>query len=210
MRIAVIGANGRTGRLAVERALERGNEVVAVARRPETVSAAHGQLQVAKADVLDRDALRSVLAGVDAIISALGIGSSRQPTEVYSAGVANLLAEMASNGSRRLVVVSAAPAGPRPDHPGLEHKVVLSVLEMLFGETYKDMRKMEGVLQGSEADWTALRPPRLVAKPASGSYRMGLKPPAKGRTLTYGDLATALLDVIDRPETIRTAQYVSN
>ncbi|WP_269085362.1 NAD(P)H-binding protein [Peribacillus muralis] len=35
MKITVIGATGATGRKVVERALELGHEVIAVARRPE-------------------------------------------------------------------------------------------------------------------------------------------------------------------------------
>lgn len=37
MKIAIIGATGGTGRKVVERALELGHEVIAVARRPEVI-----------------------------------------------------------------------------------------------------------------------------------------------------------------------------
>ncbi len=58
----------------------------------------------------------SALAVTDAVISVIGIGSSREDTTVYSTGVKNTVAAMAAAGAHRLVVVSASPAGPRAEH----------------------------------------------------------------------------------------------
>jgi uncharacterized protein len=38
MQIAVIGAAGRTGRLVVQQALERGHQVLALARQPDAIA----------------------------------------------------------------------------------------------------------------------------------------------------------------------------
>jgi hypothetical protein len=77
-----------------------------------------------------------------------------------------------------------------------------------FGASYADMTRMEAVLAASAATWISMRPPRLLDKPALGSYQIGLRP--KGRSINYPDLAAALLDVLDRPEFFRSAPYVSN
>jgi uncharacterized protein YbjT (DUF2867 family) len=84
------------------------------------------------------------------------------------------------------------------------------MLWRLFGATYTDMARMEEILRRSGTSWISLRPPRLIDKPATGAYRIGLTPPPKGRSLRCADLAAALLDVIDQPEFFRTALYVSN
>jgi hypothetical protein len=54
------------------------------------------------------------------------------------------------------------------------------------------------------------RPPRLIAKAATGAYRIDTKPLPKAPTLTYPDLAAALLDSLERPELYRRAAYVAN
>lgn len=210
MRIAVVGGTGRTGGLVIDQALERGHAVVAVARRPEAVRPAGPTLRVVRADVLDRDSLVGSFAGCDAVVSALGVGTSRAPTEVYSAGVANVLAEMSAAGTPRLAVISAYPAGPREDRRGTTDRVVSAILWRVFGATYADMRRMETIVESSDAQWVVLRPPRLIARPPTGSYRIGSVPPPGGRSLRYGDLARALLDVLEQPELIRTARYVTN
>jgi putative NADH-flavin reductase len=211
-RIAVIGATGRTGRHVVEQALARGHEVMAIARTPENVGVTHDGLALQSADVRDLDAMTGAIGGAEAVVSALGTGSSRAATDVYSLGVANEMAAMHSHGIRRLAVISASPAGPRAEQPLLERRLAMPLLERFFGGLYADMRRMEAVLADAHdgLDWVALRPPRLVSKPATGDYRIDTRPLPRARTLTYGDLATALLDCIDRTDLHHSAAYVAN
>jgi putative NADH-flavin reductase len=72
MKIAVIGANGRTGRLVVEDALARGHQVVAVTQTDRVSEPGDDNLTGARADVHDAEALKRALVGADAVISALG------------------------------------------------------------------------------------------------------------------------------------------
>ena len=69
---------------------------------------------------------------------------------------------------------------------------------------------MEAVLRSSPVEWTVLRPPRLVSKPATGTYRVDTKPLAGTRHITYPDLAAALLDLLVRDDLRREAVYVAN
>jgi putative NADH-flavin reductase len=210
-RIAVIGAAGRTGGHVVAQALARGHEVVAIARRPQDVRVKHDGLALRSADVRDLDAVTGAIDGTAAVISALGTDDSRA-TDVYSRGVANEAAAMHEHGIRRLAVISAAPAGPRAEQHLLERRLAMPLLERFFGGIYADMRRMEALLTEAydDLDWVALRPPRLVSKPATGDYRIDTRPLAKARTLTYGDLATALLDCIDSSDLHQRAAYVAN
>lgn len=111
MRLAVFGPTGKTGQHVVQQALGRGYAVYAVARRPESVPARHKNLTVIGGDVLSPDGWASQLAGVDAIISALGGGMQRAPTTIYSAGTSAVVSAMTRNGIDRIAVISAEPAG---------------------------------------------------------------------------------------------------
>jgi putative NADH-flavin reductase len=211
MKIAVIGARGRTGRIVVKDALARGHQVVAVTRAGAALEEDDDDLVNARADVRDADALTRALAGADSVISALGVGTSRAATEVYSLGVTNTLRAMQSNGGAKLAVISAVPAGPWGEQPLLQRRIALPLLQRFFGATYDDMRRMETILQETtEVDWISLRPPRLVDKPSKGAYRIDTRPLAKARAITYGDLATALIDSLTRQALYRHAAYVAN
>jgi putative NADH-flavin reductase len=210
MKIAVVGATGRTGRQVVEQALARGDDVIAVARHPGALPRHGPGAAVAAADVLDRAALAGALAGADAVVSALGIGASRQPTAVYSKGTANILHAMGAHGITKLAVISAVPAGPRAEQPFLQQRVIIPVLERVFG-FYDDMRRMETLLHGSDLDWVCLRPPRLVSKKAAGRYRLDAsRPLPRARSISHADLATALLDSLTRPDLYRHTAYVAS
>jgi putative NADH-flavin reductase len=165
----------------------------------------------AAADVLDRAALAEALTGADAVVSAAGIRASRQPTAVYSEGTANILRAMDAHGISKLAVISAVPAGPRAEQPFLQRHVSIPILERIFGATYDDMHRMETLLRGSPADWVCLRPPRLVGKKAAGRNRIDAsRPLPKAGSITYADLATALLDSLTRPDLYRRIAYVAS
>jgi putative NADH-flavin reductase len=211
MTIAVIGANGHTGRLVVKDALARGHKVIAVTRADHRSAPDVDNLTDARADVHDADALAHALHGADAVVSALGVGTSRAPTDVYSTGVTNTLEAMTSNGATKLAVISAVPAAPWADQPMLKRRIALPILQRIFGATYDDMRRMEALLlDTAEVDWISLRPPRLINKEAKGAYRIDTRPLPKARAITYGDLATALLDSLTRQDLYRRAAYVAN
>lgn len=211
MKVAVVGSTGHTGAQVVIQALARGHRVTAVARHPTTTAGQDPALVSLAGDALDPNSLVRVLADADAILSALGIGSSRNPTVLYSQGTANILRAMQVHSIRKLAVISAAPAGPRSEQPFLERRIVMPVLERIFGATYEDMRRMETELASSELDWVALRAPRLLDKPGTGSYRLGVdRPVPKAKSITYPDLAAALLDCLDRKDLYRRAIPVAN
>src|ERR1700722_7641192 len=129
MKIAVIGAAGRTGRQVGGHALDRGHEVVAVARSPEKLNIADDRLTVAVADVRDADALAAAVVGADAIVTTFGAAAGRQPTDIYSVGTTNVLAAMDRDGIGRLAVISASPAGPRAEQPAALRLLVLPILD---------------------------------------------------------------------------------
>jgi putative NADH-flavin reductase len=54
MKIAIIGANGRTGRMLVRDALASGHEVIAIARAYEASGAMRDNLTKVRADVRSR------------------------------------------------------------------------------------------------------------------------------------------------------------
>lgn len=211
MRIAVVGATGRTGMHVVKQGLARGHHMTALARRPQAMTLRDKNLVTARTDALDRDQLVEALTGAEAVVSTLGVGSSRASTVTYSQGITNALSAMNANRMTKLAVISAAPVGPRAEQSFLERRVAMPLLELAFGATYDDMRRMEVLLRASDVDWVSLRPPRLVNKAATGSYRLDASRPLRGaRSLTYADLATALLDSLDRHDLYGKAVFVAN
>ena len=101
MDIAIFGANGQTGRLLTGQALAAGHRVVAATRRPDNFPLSDPKLTVAAADVRDPAAVTEVVAGVDAVLSTLGVSFTREPVNTYSDGTENIAEPVGKSASAK-------------------------------------------------------------------------------------------------------------
>ncbi|MFC5887742.1 NAD(P)H-binding protein [Kitasatospora sp. CM 4170] len=203
MKIAVVGAAGRTGRLVVDLALAAGHTVTAVARTPARLPEfAHGTPLTAQADVHEPGSLREPLAGQDAVVSALGT-SGRAATTVFSDGARELVAAARAGGARHVVVMSSA--GLETDHlPFAQRVVTRLVVDRLYREIHRDLARMEEVLTESDTVWTVVRAPMLKDGPASANPRVSYGLPlARAGTASRATIAAWIVDHLGAPETFR-------
>jgi nucleoside-diphosphate-sugar epimerase len=203
MKLAIFGANGQTGRLAVARALAGGHHVVAVTRQPDEFPLNGPGLTLAKADARDAAALRSVVDDVDAVVSTLGVTFTREAVDTYSLGTANIVAAMHAARTRRLVVVSSTAAYPtRRSRIPLSLRVVEPILTKTIGKTvYDDIRRMEEVVRDSGLDWTIVRPSGLFDLPEPTDYVHGEVDPVGAFTARI-DLADYLISLAVDPVSV--------
>ncbi|PLC10893.1 hypothetical protein AUQ48_16410 [Kocuria flava] len=210
MKLAVVGATGRTGREVVTQALARGHQVQALIRNPDAFQLHHRRLTAIPGDVLEPATLAPLVKGVEAVISAVGIGAQRTPTQVYSAGTQNLLEAMAGTGAQRIITISSGTLADGSTASLGQRAFLSPLLHRLYGASYTDMRHMEQLLEESPAQWTVMRPPYLADRPASGTYRFNTAGITRGiRSLAYPDLAAALLDALQQPDWFRRTVTIS-
>jgi uncharacterized protein YbjT (DUF2867 family) len=149
-----------------------------------------GRLTVTVGDALDPGAVAEVVAGADAVLSALGPRGPRSTrnASLLAAAAASLVDGMDRAGPRRLISVSAAGAfiAGDPDTGWL----IKAILPRVFAAPFADTRAMEAVIRASGLDWTLVRPSRLVDRPATGRYRVRADyPPPGGRKIARADVA---------------------
>lgn len=200
MKLTVFGASGRTGSQLVRQALDRGDEVAVVLRRPAEIDPRVTPVIVP--DLSDTAAVRDAIAGSDAVLSAIG-PRSRADAPVAAPATRAILA--AHPG--RIVVISAAPVAPPPaDDSFISRRVALPLIGRVLRPVYDDLRDMEAELVASDSVWTAFRPPMLTNGPATGRYRtrIGGSVP-RGMTVSRADLAAAMLASLGRADTERAA-----
>ncbi|RCH68231.1 NAD-dependent epimerase/dehydratase family protein [Streptomyces sp. SDr-06] len=203
MRLAVFGATGGIGQEIVKQALADGHGVTAVVRDPARFAVTGPGLAVFQADLTDPESLREAVAGRDAVLSGLG-ARKRSDAGIAARLTRSVLAAMEAEGTRRLVVVSAAPVGPEAPGDGLLDRGMRSLISAILKDVYVDLRAMEAELAASATDWTSVRPPKLTDKPLTGAYRriIGGNPKA-GRTIARADVAHAMLACVGDPATVK-------
>ncbi len=196
MRIAVLGATGRTGGLLVDRALERGMDVVALVRH-DPDPPLDASVTVTLLDLRDQDAIAPALAGADAVVSAIGPVAGVTRTEISETTQA-VVDAMVRTGVRRIV---AAANG-----------TVLTDKEITgeYANVAAEHRRDAAILRASGLDWTLLAAPYLTDDPATGEVATAVDAKAAGRSLTRGDYAAALLDALDRSDWVGHIVGVAN
>jgi uncharacterized protein YbjT (DUF2867 family) len=177
MKLAVFGANGPTGRLLTQLALDAGHDVVAFTRHPDAFPFEHPHLEPAAGDVHDAAAVTSAIDGADAVLSTLGVPFAKTPITVYSDGVANIMAGMRAAGIKRFACVSSSAIGPHLEPLGgfIFEKIMQPYVVNKLGKTvYDDMRRMEAIVSDSDLAWTIVRPSGLFEAKTVSAYDVAI------------------------------------
>jgi putative NADH-flavin reductase len=205
MKLTIFGASGGIGGQLVRQALAGGHTVTAIVRDPARLEVRDAGLEVATvSDLSDLAALLPTLAGSDGAISAVG-PRGRKDGPVASTATRGILRALEASGVRRFVAVSAVPVGPVPDGDSfVNRRLLLPFMGAFLRDLYADLTAMEDDIRSSATDWTILRPPKLVNRPLTTTYRTaaGANVP-RGYFISRADAAHAMLAALQNPATIR-------
>jgi putative NADH-flavin reductase len=210
MKVAIIGASGKTGIELVRQALDLGYETVGVCRDSSVGKldglAGHDGLTLISAPVVSNEAvLKQALAGCSAVV-AVPISARRlKATELVTA----LSKAAAANGVRRLVFT----AGEVTVAPEADEKPTLRQRLMLPGFTFvtwftpyslSNMRQASALIKHqTDWEWTIVRAPRLTNGPPAGYRLCRLSEITTKHVLSRKDYAACLLDMLQQPEHYR-------
>ncbi len=189
MKLFVIGATGRTGREIVEQALERGHQVTAFVRSPETITLRNERLTIVIGNAMDENELFDAMQNHDAVISALGPRKVFKPSSLLHDSALGTTRAMSRAGVNRLVILSAAA-----HFPGIPNRIASFVLR----NHMRDSLAMEEIVQANGLDWTIARPPRLTEEDYTSYRSREGAAPKMGFTLARKAVAVFMLDAIEQ------------
>jgi uncharacterized protein len=191
MKVALIGASGNVGSRVNAELSSRGHTVTAIARHPEKISAQPGVTPKA-GDVHDTAGLAPLLAGHDAVISAVRFSASDPKLLIAAVKEARVPRYLVVGGAgslevagKKLIDTPNFPAAYKP--------------EAGAGGVFLDILRGE-----KDLDWTFLSPSALIgAGERTGKFRLGgdqlLTAPDGKSSISYEDYAVALVDELEKP-----------
>ncbi len=196
MKIAVIAANGKEGKLVVEEALRRGHDVTAVVRG-ENRSAA---TQAIVKDILDL--AREDLAGFDAVVDAFGAWAP-DTLDQHTKTSQHLCDILAGNDTRLLVVGGAGSLYMNPEHTTQLLETPEFPAEYVpLASAQRD--ELDALRSRDDVRWTFVSPAAdFQAEGArTGAYLLAgeeFTTNDKGESaISYADYAVALIDEIEQ------------
>jgi putative NADH-flavin reductase len=205
VRILVLGATGKTGRLVVDRALAKSRDVTVLVRDPSKFRTKG--VRVLAGDATKSDDVRNAVRGQHAVIDAIGGTTPYKTTRLETTSVRNIIDAMRAEGARRLIVISMMGLGESRAQAPFWYKNLL-MPTFLHGST-KDKTMMEEAVRSSGLDYVIARPPILKNGPPTGSVTV-LGSGAIGHTITRADLANFLVDQLEVNDHLGRAVTVVN
>ena len=194
MKIAVICANGKAGKLIVKEAVSRGLEVTAVVREENATEAQ----QVLKKDLFDLTA--EDLKGFDAVIDAFGAWTE-DTLPLHSTSLRHLCDILSGTDVRLLVVGGAGSLYVNPEHTarvadGPDFPDIFKPLAAAMAKALGELRNRKDVR------WTYISPAGDFQADGerTGKYILGgeeLTLNDKGESIiSYADYAIAMVDEV--------------
>ena len=201
MKIAVVCANGKAGKLIVEEALNRNMEVTAVVRNENKTAAPQAIVK----DLFELSA--EDLSGFDAVVDAFGAWTPEILPQ-HSTSLKHLCDILSGTETRLLVVGGAGSLYVNPEH-------TIQVMDGAdFPEEFKPLAAAQGKaldeLRGrTDVRWTFISPAADFQADGerTGAYLLGgeelILNDAGESIISYADYAIAMVDEIEKGDHIQ-------
>lgn len=212
MKIAVFGGTGPTGRHIIEEALGRGHTLSVYTRDAAKLAGYAGRIDIVVGDLKDRDAIKTCIAGADAVISALGPNSltSREKRPIMQ-GVGTIISVMEELHVRRLIQISTAAYRDPKDGFDWKSRAFTLLFRLIVRNAFDDIQATADLVSRSRLDWTLVRIPNLKDGSATGGVGVGWYGRTKLATkLSRGNLARFLIDQATAKDLVRKAPAIAD
>lgn len=215
MRILILGATGRTGKLLLQQALASGYHINVLLRDKSKV-ALHSALTIFEGTPADKNILANAMDGCEAVLSALNISRTsdfpwsalRTPKTLLSETAAHLIDLAPKYGISRVIVISAWGAGSSRQEIPWWFKWLID--NSNIGIAYRDQEKQEELFEASALNYTIARPVGLVNSLKSKPVRVSLNNiPKPHLTISRLDVAKFMLQILEGGQYIRQMPVLS-
>ncbi|MBO0593987.1 NAD(P)H-binding protein [Cellulophaga sp. E16_2] len=168
MKILILGATGRTGKLVLAEALRQGYEINCLVREPKKITENHIMLNIFKGSPERISELENAMQDCEGIISALNISRKsdfpwsklRTPSTFLSDVMKNIISLSEKNKINRIVACSAWGVAETEEEIPFWFNWIIKNSNIRVA--YKDHERQENLLKTSNLNWTIVRPSGLI------------------------------------------------
>jgi putative NADH-flavin reductase len=196
MKVLVLGAGGKTGKLVVQEALAAGHEVTVLVHTDPQEEDKHeavfpSKVQVFRGDVRNPTKLRQALEGQQAVIDTIGGTKPFLTTDLETSAIKVVIEAMKQMGTRRLIAVSALGEGESRGQTSFFYERLL--MPTFLRGVVEDKANMEAEIEHSGLEFVIVRPSLLNDHAVLGEAHVALEN-EKAHKISRGGLARFLVE----------------
>jgi putative NADH-flavin reductase len=213
MKVIIFGATGFSGQAILAEAIKQGHEATVLVRDSSKVKINHNNLRIVEGNVLDSQKVAFVIQNQEAVIQCLGVGGKGdgKPTTFISDATKIIVDEMQKQNIKRLIALSNVGAGNSiAFQPWFFTKIILTYFMKWLKVIIDDKNRMEPIIMNSNLNWTIVRCPNIVDKPAKGKYNATLDGKGLKLSITLDDLSKFMVGQLKETTFNKQAPCVSN
>ncbi len=156
MKLAVIGASGKSGLKFVQLALEDSFEIKAGINRLNKIKSTSPNLEIVKCNALNFDEIENLISGCQAVVSLIGHGR-KSPANLQTLAITNVIKAMKKQGISRLISLTGNGVRMTGDKITLIDLFLNFSIKLIDPNRIKDGISHADLIRHSELDWTILR-----------------------------------------------------
>ncbi|MEQ9378598.1 MAG: NAD(P)H-binding protein [Imperialibacter sp.] len=206
-KIAVIGGTGKAGRYLVKELLSRGYHLKLLLRFPENLQIEDPKIELLKGDARDVEAIRSLLNGCQAIISA--VGQPKGEDSIFSEASKHIVAAMTTYGIRRYVVLTGLNVDTPFDKKNEKVAMATEWMRANYPKTTADKQVEYEFLTKSAVDWTLVRLPMIELTDERRGVNVCLED-CPGDGISATDLAHFVADQLTDDAFVGQAPFIAS
>ncbi len=216
MKILILGATGRTGRLIVEEALKQGYDLNILVRDKNKIPFDSKSIKVYQGTPARQTDLTAAMQGCEVVISALAVAKASDapwsklisPENFVSESIKNVIAEANQQNLKRLITVSAWGALETKKDLPFWFKWMIDYTNLRL--VYADHESQEKLLAASNLRWTAVRPVALTDATKKKTLRVSFNNmPKPSLSISRQSVAGFMVDLLNTDQYDRKSPTIS-
>ncbi|AJH58398.1 SDR family oxidoreductase [Bacillus anthracis] len=206
-KIAILGANGKAGKILVNEALEKGYQVKILTRNSTNTEKINKNIETIIGDARNFSTIQDLLQGCSAVINA--VGQPKNESYIFSTVTKHILEAMKESKIKRYILISGGSLNVTGDQKGIINKIGAALFKLFLPKMMQDKYKELQIIQNSEVDWTIVRLPFVIEGNGIGSIKESLVD-MPGIKIQNGDIAPFVIKQINSDRYVGKCPFISN
>ncbi|KAA2384036.1 SDR family oxidoreductase [Bacillus cereus] len=206
-KIAILGANGKAGKILVNEALEKGYQVKILMRNSTNTEKINKNIETIIGDARNFSTIQDLLQGCSAVINA--VGQPKNESYIFSTVTKHILEAMKESKIKRYILISGGSLNVTGDQKRIVNKIGATLFKLFLPKMMQDKYKELQIIQNSEVDWTIVRLPFVIEGNGIGSIKESLVD-MPGIKIQNGDIAPFVIKQINSDRYVGKCPFISN